>query len=85
VGSLSKLHKTSLLMLGTLHHTGVLDFVVTETNPSVVQFLPLSKIFAGKYTWMPRMRLLASNFITNGGPTFMWADFIYAICFLHLC
>jgi hypothetical protein len=30
VGSLRKLHKTSPLMLGTLHHLGVLDFVVTR-------------------------------------------------------
>jgi hypothetical protein len=29
VGSLRKLHKTSPLMVGTLHHLGVLDFVVT--------------------------------------------------------
>jgi hypothetical protein len=29
VGSLPELHKTSPLMLGTLHHMGVLDFVVT--------------------------------------------------------
>jgi hypothetical protein len=29
MGSLPKLHKTSSLMLGTLHHMGVLDFVVT--------------------------------------------------------
>jgi hypothetical protein len=27
MGSLPKLHKTSPLMLGTLHHMGVLDFV----------------------------------------------------------
>jgi len=30
VGSLPELHKTSPLMLGTLHHLGVLDFVVTS-------------------------------------------------------
>jgi hypothetical protein len=29
VGSLHELHKTSSLMLGTLHRVGVLDFVVT--------------------------------------------------------
>jgi hypothetical protein len=29
VGSLPMLHKTSSLMLGTLHHLGVLDFIVT--------------------------------------------------------
>jgi hypothetical protein len=30
VGSLRELHKTGPFMLGTLHHLGVLDFVVTE-------------------------------------------------------
>jgi hypothetical protein len=31
VGSLPNLHKTSPLILGTLHHLGVLDFVVTHS------------------------------------------------------
>jgi hypothetical protein len=30
VGSLLELHKTSPLVLGTLHHMGVLDFVLIE-------------------------------------------------------
>jgi hypothetical protein len=34
VGNLPKLYKTSPLMLGTLHHVGVLDFVATVSNPT---------------------------------------------------
>jgi hypothetical protein len=52
VGSLLELHKTSPLMLGTLHHMGVLDFVVRDTLICIKPFTNHDRISCMESTKM---------------------------------